>query len=324
MSTQLHPRIEALAQDQAFINWVKSGADHAQVNQFLKDGVDLNDIQEAVRLVEILIEPVNKPSTQFDSAQLLGKINNSIGKMDTPQKSNRTRIIRLTSIAVAAVLTVFVIMRLPDANASINTQMAEQLNVDLPDGSNMILNAVTETEFSKKSFNKERVVNLKGEAFFKVEKGSTFQVNTPLGSVEVLGTSFNVFARDDKFEVSCATGKVKVSTRDGSSFVVLEAGQECVLEEGRITRVNHLFEDQDWIDGVFHYKEVNVGYVVEEIERQFDVDIEISDGLDTISYTGYFEKTSLDTALESVLWPLRLDYDLQTNGTYRIFGKQAN
>ena len=328
MSTQLHPRIEALAQDPAFIDWVKSGADLKTVDQFIKEDVDVNDIEEAKLLVELLIEPIDNSPSNFDADKLLGRINSSIELSDDipaeTKKPNRSRVIRLASIAIAAVLTVFVIMRLPEANTAINTQMAEQLNVELPDGSNMILNAVTETEYSKKSFNKERTINLEGEAFFEVEKGSTFQVKTALGTVEVLGTSFNVFARNDKFEVSCATGKVKVSTNDGSSFVVLEPGQECILEDGRITKVNHSFEEQDWIKGIFHYKDVEVGSVVEEIERQFNVEIKIDAEIDTIPYTGYFEKGNLDTALYSVLWPLRLEYKKVGEGQYSIYRKQAN
>ena len=328
MATQLHPRVEALAQNQTFIDWVKAGAEMSLVEQFLTDDIDLSDVTEAKILVDLMVESMTDHSRSFDADQLLNRINSTIDRTETTapdiRKRSRSRIFSLTSIAVAAVLTVFVIMRLPDSATSINTQIAEQLNVDLPDGSNMILNAVTETHFSKKSFKKERTIELEGEAFFEVEKGSTFQVKTHLGTVEVLGTSFNVFARNDKFEVSCATGKVKVSTKDGSSFVVLEPGQECVLEEGRITRVNHVFEEQDWINGIFHYKNVEVGNVVDEIERQFDVQIDIESNLDTTLYTGYFEKVKLEAALESVLWPLRLDFEVVAEGQYRIFKKQAN
>ncbi len=51
------------------------------------------------------------------------------------------------------------------------------------------------------------VVNVK-EGFFKVQKGNKFIVHTPAGDVEVMGTSFNVFAREEASKVSCVTGKL--------------------------------------------------------------------------------------------------------------------
>ena len=48
-------------------------------------------------------------------------------------------------------------------------------------------------QFDKKRFTDERIIQLRGEAFFEVEKGSRFVVQTGKGAVEVLGTSFNVF-----------------------------------------------------------------------------------------------------------------------------------
>ena len=43
----------------------------------------------------------------------------------------------------------------------------------------------------------ERSVNLDGEGFFKVAKGSKFDVETSAGTVSVVGTQFNVKNRKD-------------------------------------------------------------------------------------------------------------------------------
>ena len=75
------------------------------------------------------------------------------------------------------------------------------VNLTLPDGSSIWLNAQTTIQYPV-SFNKhERKIKLDGEAYFEVakDKKRPFIVNTKDCSVEVLGTKFNVdayFSRD--------------------------------------------------------------------------------------------------------------------------------
>jgi len=48
-----------------------------------------------------------------------------------------------------------------------------------------------------------------GKAYFDVDKGKTFTVKTDLGTVQVLGTRFDVESRDSIFKVVCYEGSVK-------------------------------------------------------------------------------------------------------------------
>ena len=83
------------------------------------------------------------------------------------------------------------------------------LEVELPDGSLAILNSESSLIIDEGSFESEnREVELVGEAWFEVKKGSSFSVKASNGLVKVLGTSFNVYSREDEFEVICAEGKV--------------------------------------------------------------------------------------------------------------------
>jgi len=56
----------------------------------------------------------------------------------------------------------------------------------------VVLNSKSTISFNKTDWKNNRQLTLDGEAYFKVEKGSTFTVNTNNGSVTVLGTQFNV------------------------------------------------------------------------------------------------------------------------------------
>src|SRR5690606_22489623 len=100
----------------------------------------------------------------------------------------------------------------------------------LPDNSKVVLNSDSEAEYKSWNWNKKRSVELKGEAFFKVAKGKTFDVNTSLGKVTVVGTQFNVKARDNRFDVTCFEGKVKVTYKNEEVF--LTPGESVTFEEG--------------------------------------------------------------------------------------------
>jgi ferric-dicitrate binding protein FerR (iron transport regulator) len=59
----------------------------------------------------------------------------------------------------------------------------------------LILNAASKLSFNEKKWADQRALTLEGEAFFKVQKGQTFSVNTTAGVITVLGTQFNVKER---------------------------------------------------------------------------------------------------------------------------------
>ena len=90
------------------------------------------------------------------------------------------------------------------------TAFGEQKIIELPDGSLVTMNSKSTIEFNPDSWESNRILNLSGEAYFKVKKGSQFTVNTTNGNVVVLGTEFNVNSSHNFFEVICYEGKVKV------------------------------------------------------------------------------------------------------------------
>lgn len=109
------------------------------------------------------------------------------------------------------------------------TSYGENATHILPDSSVVILNGNTKI-FYRDAWdgNSVREVWLDGEAFFEVKhkgksKDARFVVHTPGMDVEVLGTKFNVFNRDDRANVILNSGKVKVrigSVNDTSSVVM--------------------------------------------------------------------------------------------------------
>lgn len=85
--------------------------------------------------------------------------------------------------------------------------------ISLSDGSKIYLNAGSELSYFKDYNTKNRKVYLNGEAYFDVIKGiNPFIIFTDYAEITVLGTKFNVRARDDGFEVGVNEGSVKVQS----------------------------------------------------------------------------------------------------------------
>jgi ferric-dicitrate binding protein FerR (iron transport regulator) len=93
----------------------------------------------------------------------------------------------------------------------------EHINYQLPDGSVIAMNAESKISFNRNKFMKKRFVEMEGEAFFNIQKGGPFTIRTKSADIHILGTSFNVYSRDQAFKVSCVTGKIKVTSREQAS-----------------------------------------------------------------------------------------------------------
>jgi len=95
------------------------------------------------------------------------------------------------------------------------TDFAEWKTLQLPDGSEVKLNANSELILAEDwSEGATRQVWLKGEAFFSVSKKpathAKFQVITDDLTVEVLGTEFNVLDRGEQTEIFLKEGKISL------------------------------------------------------------------------------------------------------------------
>jgi len=221
-----------------------------------------------------------------------------------------------TGIAAAVVLVVIssiILLNNEDKSydlVSFQTEVKEQKDFELPDGSHVYLNASSELNYNN---DWGRAVNLNGEAFFEVTKGDKFTIHTAMGNVQVLGTSFNVSVRDDVFTVRCKTGKVKVSfLNDDQQPVFLTRGEIVTFEQENINenKVDPLLIG-NWKIGEYHYKDRPLIEVLAEIERQYGVEVKLIDKTQAFRpYNGYFIKEKLEVALTMVCEPMGLTYKM--------------
>ena len=194
----------------------------------------------------------------------------------------------------------------------------ERKEVVLPDQSKVVLNAESRLTYDEQNWTKSRTLNLKGEAFFEVQKGSKFTVQTTNGSVEVLGTKFNVWSRKGALEVKCHSGKVAVSSSSKDVSQELLPDDAIRLESGIVSKKWKIAKSQtpSWTSGVSRFKKVTLSRVLEELERQYKVRVE-APGINTDEIIScHFQHQDLKEALKTILTPLNnIQFELRENNT---------
>lgn len=177
----------------------------------------------------------------------------------------------------------------------------------LPDDSEIALNSDSEIRYKKWNWSSNRSLDLKGEAFFKVAKGEKFDVNTSLGKVTVVGTQFNVRARNTNFEVECYEGKVKVAFNNKILF--LEKGSSVIVRSGKQLQSLPLTTDRpSWLLNELKLNAAALNEAISEIERHYAVEIEHSKISSNQYFTGILPLDNIDTALEILCKTYHLDY----------------
>ncbi|WP_418509296.1 FecR domain-containing protein [Corallibacter sp.] len=197
-----------------------------------------------------------------------------------------------------------------------NTYLAEKQEILLPDNSETTLNAYSSVKYNKHSWSDNRDIFLEGEAFFKVTKGSQFDVITSAGTVTVLGTQFNVKARENYFEVTCYEGSVSVTHK--LKQTKLQAGDRFLILDGNyIATEKETAQIPEWLNNESAFKSMPLKNVIREFERQYQVKI-ITNEIDVNAlFTGNFTHTNLEIALKSITQPMHLSYS-KTNDTITL------
>tara|TARA_R110002073_G_scaffold72537_1_gene177143 strand:- start:112631 stop:113560 length:930 start_codon:yes stop_codon:yes gene_type:complete len=189
---------------------------------------------------------------------------------------------------------------------TVETLASQKSTFALPDASSVTLNADSKIAFNERKWEKKRALTLEGEAYFKVAKGSKFDVNTPSGTVSVLGTQFTVNQRTNYFEVKCYEGIVSVTSN--GRIKRLTKGKTIRIANGTVTTDTTINTSPEWINNITSFKSVSLNEVLNELERQYDVIIE-TESIDTKQlFTGGFVHDNLDQALISITTPLQLSY----------------
>ena len=273
---------------------------------------DFQETDEYASYVKILKVSKNLKGPEFNMDQAL----NDVINRRTPDS---TKVVKLNPwknfmrvAAVTALLLTGAYFYLNSLDETISTEFAERSTVTLPDNSEVVLNAATEVSYNAENWDEDRNVTLQGEAFFKVAKGKRFTVATDNGTVTVLGTQFNVENRAGFFEVTCYEGLVSVTYQGqekklpaGTSFLVVH--NTIVQPEAPST------SKPSWLLNESRFKSIPISFVLDELERQYNIKVTTKDIDTNTVFTGSFSNTDIDLALRSISTPSGLKYNLEGN-----------
>jgi transmembrane sensor len=182
-----------------------------------------------------------------------------------------------------------------------STEIAEngkKTHFFLPDNSDIVLNSGSEINYKKWNWDNNRNLDLKGEAYFKVAHGKKFKVSTALGTVTVLGTQFNVKARNDRFDVICYQGRVKVV--HDHQMIVITKGESVTFNADQIEKGTVKTTKPEWTDYQINFKKEKLQNILDEIQRQFDCKIILNAKENNQLFTGTLPSNDLKSTLEIV------------------------
>lgn len=269
--------------------------------------------------------------------KFLSNINNR-----KPQKTNKKRFkFPIASLVRYAAISVIIILLSSNLyQYLINNQVPEVLmntvevprgqrvSLTLSDGTKVWLNAESVFTYPSDFSLEHREVVLVGEGFFEVahNEKKPFIVNADLIKVKVLGTKFNVKARpDETLFVTLSEGKVEVFDNEVQNAITLKPDQQVSYSKDKgFLILEHVDTDLKklWMEGELCFVNRALSEIVKELERQFDVVIEIKDP--TLVHEIFTCRFKSDATIDQIMNNMRgtklLDYKVN-NKQIEIFKK---
>ncbi|MCR9013149.1 FecR family protein [Gabonibacter chumensis] len=193
----------------------------------------------------------------------------------------------------------------------------------LPDKTCVWLNSESEISFPSKFSQGERVVTLKGEAFFSVTKDTSapFIVQTINNlTIKVLGTKFNIQAYSDENTIETTLSEGSVLVSDGKQSIQLKPDQQAIYHindqtlNSRKVKAGHI---SAWREGKFIFENTSLESIMNKLSRWYDIHVfYANESVKNFHFTGDLER--YDDFSET----LRM-LELSTNIHFNINGKNV-
>ncbi len=294
-----------------YFNGKLSAEEEAELSQWLK----LSEENKAYFLsYKAKVDPqeIEHPLLRSSFAELKNKL--FINQEFNTRISNQVRKLQFSFSKIAAMLLVAIISGFSIAYLLIgpnttktdvvwfktHVPRGEKSQLVLPDGSKVWLNSESDISYPSNFMDGNRVMKLKGEAYFEVAKleNKSFTVETNNYNIRVLGTKFNVMAYPDfnRTETSLIEGKIEI--QKGTQSVEVIPGETFSYADDKYSiKEVRVSQTSKWKDDIFDFDRIAFKELIVRMERWYDVDIEIKNPeLNGILYSGIFKNE--ETILE--------------------------
>ncbi|MGK6349922.1 FecR domain-containing protein [Parapedobacter sp. DT-150] len=210
----------------------------------------------------------------------------------------------------------------PDAEADnliYNTLVipkAGTYQLTLSDGTKVWLNAMSELRFPVQFGSDERVVELKGEAYFEVahDAARPFKVAVDSTQIEVLGTHFNVNSYK-QLTATLVEGAIRISNKTGREL--LKPGQEARVGEHISLHEANIAKTVAWKNGDFYFKSDDMTDIMEQLSRWYDISVSFENEPPAERFNGNIQRSfKLSEALDILSY--------LSGATFEVNGQQVS
>jgi len=200
----------------------------------------------------------------------------------------------------------------------INTQPCTRNHFFLPDSTEVWLNSSSTISFPSVFNGSTRLVDLNGEAYFKVYKNKKkpFIVKNGEFKVMAVGTEFNfcAYTGDNKFSASLKEGKIRVSEKSVKRMTFAIPGEQVTFFNSEKKMTKSSVEVQDviaWKEGRLIFNNTPLSDVVLSLGRWFNADIKLEDKtIANYRYTATFTNESLMQVLDLLEMSASIEYSV--------------
>jgi len=282
-------------------------------------------------LIEFKESEVAEPSVDLSSSKVKSwnYIKQNINQSSTRKKTSFYRLGSFKHLGkIAAVITISVILSIyyfqiqtPQKPLAATESIIE--TVTLRDGSTVTLRPHS-TLFENQISDQAHIYKLEGEAYFDVRKDKKrkFIVNTVNGSVEVLGTEFNLRTWNNSTDVYLKTGALRLSSTSNNEISVLLSPGEfsSLMTDQTISTPQHAEEKQftSWRNSEIIFTNRRADSIFSELEHHYSISIVAPDSVNNEILGGSLSLENKKQSLENLGTVLGGSFIPSDNNTYEF------
>lgn len=237
--------------------------------------------------------PVEAKNNDASWEKLQGKIKSQPASTKAPTLSiTYRRILSYAAVVALFILSGYMYFQ-PEVPADIakvteTTTSGQARQIELPDGSTVMLSANSEISYSFSE--SKRFIELSGHARFEVARNENapFTVNTPTTTVTVLGTGFDVDAYpNSSVKVFVNHGKVKVENTQQEA--ILTQNQGVISQENELVSWNHNENPLEVHKQFLKFNNAPLDFVLETLHHTQNIQLRAPLNSNETRFTGTLE-----------------------------------
>ena len=198
----------------------------------------------------------------------------------------------------------------------VKADKGDKATIELPDGTNVVLNSASQLSYLNNFGENGRRVQLNGEAYFKVahDEKRAFIVQVGDLEVKVLGTSFNVSAYEDAKDVTVVLLEGKVGVYAQKMSHIMKPGDKIEYNKAthKITATQvHPTDYIEWTKGNMYFEKESLENIMKTLSRIYDVEIRFdSNKLPNEYFTGTIPGGGIQNALNILMLTSPFYYEM--------------